>query len=140
MKILKGLPPALKKRKRYIAFRLIRESDIKSENQKCSTDSRNDVELEERSVAIAIMYNMISLFGDYYSASSGLWLEEFNDGYGILRCNNEELDKVKVALTLTSKINGMSVIPVILGVSGTIKKCRSKYIGGVKNAHATDGL
>jgi len=133
---LKGLPPSLKKKKRYIAFRLISESEI-------STEKENEVSggnFEVKDVAVAILHNLLSLFGDYCSMNTGVWVEEFNNGYGILRCNNDELDKVKVALTLTGRVNGVDVIPVILGISGTLKKCRSKYIGGVKNAHAANGL
>jgi ribonuclease P/MRP protein subunit POP5 len=132
---MKGLPPALRKRKRYIAFRLIVDSEI---NRKKVNDEKS--KLEAKDVAMAVWQSLISLFGDYFSANSGLWLEEFDGEYGILRCNSDALDKVKVALTLTVRVSGMSVIPVILGVSGTIKKCRSKYIGGVSHAHAANGL
>jgi ribonuclease P/MRP protein subunit POP5 len=128
---LKGLPPALRKKRRYIAFRLISESEANS-------SVKTDFELKD--VANAILHTVMSLFGDYCGMNTGVWVEEFNNGYGILRCNRDEVDKVKVALTLTCAVNGVNVIPVILGVSGTLKKCRSKYIGGVKNAHAANGL
>jgi len=137
--ILKGLPSALRKKKRYIAFRLISESEV-NDNRESERNQSTVVNFEVKDVANAIMYNLLSLFGDYCSINTGVWVEEFNNGYGILRCNNDELDKVKVALTLTCTVNGVNVIPVIVGISGTLKKCRSKYIGGVKNAHAANGL
>lgn len=134
---MKGLPPVMRERKRYIAFRLIFNHNISEPEN--SSDSQK-TEIETKDLALAIWHNLISLFGDYYSANSGLWLEEFNEEYGILRCYNHAVDKIKVALTLTARVSGENVIPVILGVSGTIKKCKSKYIGGVKNADATNGL
>ena len=120
---MKGLPPALRKRKRYIAFRLIADSEV-----------------ESKELAMSIWENLISLFGEYGSAHSGVWLEHFNGEYGILRCHHSALEKVKVALTLTSRVNGVRVIPIILGVSGTIKKCRKKYLEVLKGASTTDGL
>lgn len=120
---MKGLPPALRKRKRYIAFRLIANSEI-----------------EAKELAMAIWENLISLFGDYYSAHSGLWLEYFDGEYGILRCHHSALEKVKVALTLTSRVGNKEVLPIILGVSGTIKRCKKKYLEVLEDAFATDGL
>ncbi|MFO7967374.1 MAG: Rpp14/Pop5 family protein [Archaeoglobaceae archaeon] len=134
---MKGLPPVLRERKRYIAFRLIFNHNI-SEPEDSSNLQRTEIETKD--LALAIWNNLISLFGDYYSANSGVWLEEFNQEYGILRCHSHAVDKIKVALTLTARVSGVNMIPVILGVSGTIKKCKSKYIGGVKNADAANGL
>ncbi|MFP3909461.1 MAG: Rpp14/Pop5 family protein [Halobacteriota archaeon] len=122
---MKGLPPVLRERKRYIAFRLIFNSDIPElENSSISQKTQ----IETRDLALAIWSNLISLFGDYHSSYSGMWLEEFKEEYGILRCYSHAVDKIKVALTLTGRVSGVDVIPVILGVSGTIKKCKSKYL------------
>jgi ribonuclease P/MRP protein subunit POP5 len=119
---MKGLPPALRKRKRYIAFRLIANG-----------------ELEAKEVVLAIRENIISLFGEYFSTHSGIWLEYFDGKHGILKCYHTALEKVKVAITLMGKIGEKEVIPIILGVSGTIKRCR-KYLEVLRNASTTDGL
>lgn len=134
---MKGLPPVLRERKRYIAFKLIFNHNI-SELENSSSSQKSGIGTRE--LALAIWHNLISLFGDYYSSNSGLWLEEFDGEYGILRCYNHAVDKIKVALTLTGRVSGVKIIPVILGVSGAIRKCRNKYIGGVNNANAANGL
>jgi ribonuclease P/MRP protein subunit POP5 len=110
---MRGLPPALRKRKRYIAFRFIADGKV-----------------EEKEVAPAVWENLISLFGDYFSTHSDVRLEHFNGKHGILGCNSEALEKVKVALTLTERAGEVEVIPVIIGVSGTIKRCKKKYLEG----------
>mgnify|MGYP000176751328 CR=1 FL=1 len=40
----------------------------------------------------------------------------------------EALDKVVIALTLLKKVGNAKVVPLTLGVSGTIKRCRKKYL------------
>jgi ribonuclease P/MRP protein subunit POP5 len=120
---MKGLPPALKRKKRYIAFQLIAKERV-----------------DEREFISAIWNSMLSMFGELHSAHSGIWLEDFDGEFGILRCHRDALDKVKVALTLISRVGDIDVIPKILGVSGTIKKCRKKYLEVLKDASASDGL
>jgi len=126
---MKGIPPAIRKRKRYIAFRLIMDSDIEQWEESPNIPGIGGTgDINARGIALAVWQSLVSLFGDYYSGGAEIWVEEYNSGYGILRCSNDGLDKVKVALTLTNRINGCNVIPVILGISGNIRKCRSKYM------------
>ncbi len=120
---MKGLPPALKRKKRYVAFELICEE-----------------KLDGKEVLAALWNNMLSLFGEIGSAHCGIWLEYFDGRRGILRCHREALNKVKVALTLINSVGDVEVIPKILGVSGTIKKCRKKYLEVLRDASASDGL
>jgi len=104
---MKGLPPALRRRKRYIAFHLIAERKF-----------------DKKDVVNALIDSLIKTFGEFGSANTGVWVEYFNGEKGIIRCYNESMDKVKVALTLINRINDVKVIPLTLGVSGTIKKCK----------------
>ena len=120
---MKGLPPALKRKKRYIAFELICEQ-----------------ELDEKEFLSALWNSMLSLFGEIGSSHCGIWLEYFDGRRGILRCYRDALNKVKVALTLISSVGEVEVIPKILGVSGTIKKCKKKYLEVLRDASASDGL
>ncbi len=108
---MKGLPSSLKSRKRYIAFRIIADGKV-----------------DERMLSRAIMDNMISLFGEYFTAGSGLRLEYFDGQRGILRCHREALEKTIIALTLLNRVGDVKVIPLTIGVSGTIKRCRRKYL------------
>lgn len=108
---MKGLPPALRRRKRYIAFRIIAKRKF-----------------EQKEVVDALMDSLIKTFGELGSANTGVWIEYFDGERGIVRCYNDAIDKVKVALTLINQIGDIRVIPLTLGVSGTIKRCKKKYL------------
>jgi len=120
---MKGLPPSMKAKKRYVAFELICER-----------------ELDGKSFISELWRNMITLFGELESANSGIRLEYFDGRKGIIRCSRESLDKVKVALTLISRVGDVDIIPKILGVSGTIKKCKKRYLEVSGNAPSSDGV
>jgi ribonuclease P/MRP protein subunit POP5 len=108
---VKRLPPSLRSRKRYIAFRLIAERNI-----------------DARQLASALNSSMLSLFGECFAAGSNVRVEQFDGEKGIIRCNRDALERVMMALTLISEIESVKVIPLTLGVSGTIKRCRKKYL------------
>ena len=120
---MKRIPPALRKRKRYVAFEIISPKKINSKD-----------------LVFAIWDSLLSFFGEYKTSEAEIWLEYFDGRRGILRCTHTSLDKVKIALTLVGKVKDCEVIPLILGVSGTIKKCKKKYLRGVKNASASNRL
>ncbi len=115
------LPPSLRKRKRYIAFEII-----------------SDQPVEPEKVKEALNVSLLKLFGELESPE--IRLIEFKDGKGMLMCFHDELNKVKIALTLIKKINGQDVIPVILGVAGTIKSCKRKYLEVLRNANSANGI
>jgi ribonuclease P/MRP protein subunit POP5 len=108
---VKGLPPSLRSRKRYIAFRIIAEKEV-----------------DERSLSRALTDSMMSLFGECFTAGSGIRLEYFDGQKGIIRCHREALEKVMVAFTLIDRVGEVRVIPLTIGVSGTIKRCKRKYL------------
>ncbi|WP_048085680.1 Rpp14/Pop5 family protein [Archaeoglobus veneficus] len=119
---MKGLPPSLRKRKRYIAFRVLATEPVDS-----------------RSLIQEIWQTALTLYGEYFAAGLGIWLEQFDGSKGILRCSRDALEKVKVVLTLISNVAGVEVVIVTLGVSGTIKGCK-KYLEVLENASTTDGI
>ncbi len=108
---MKGLPPSLKSRKRYIAFRLIAEEKV-----------------DERMLSRVLIENMLSLFGECFAAKSNVKVEQFDGEKGIIRCSREALDKVMIAFTLINRVGDIEVVPLTIGVSGTIKSCRKKYL------------
>ena len=110
---MKGLPPSLKPKKRYIAFKILSEREISQDK-----------------FLKALLSNMLNLFGECFAAKSDISIEYFNDGKGIVRCNKEALDKVIIALTLINSVEDIKVVPLTLGVSGTIKRCKRKYLEG----------
>ncbi len=118
---MKLLPPSLRKRKRYIAFQII---------------SARPVDVD--GVREVLSSSLLKLYGALESPSAKLI--EFRDGKGMIVCPHDELNKVKIALTLIKKIDGQDVIPVILGVAGTIKSCRKKYLEVLENANSANGI
>lgn len=118
---MKGLPPSLRKRKRYIAFRFI-----------------GDGEFEESDVRETLKKNSLELFGELESPN--FRLIEFKNNSGIVMCSHTEVDKIKIVLTLTDKIGGRKIVPLILGVSGTIRSCVKKYLEVLNNADSSDGV
>jgi ribonuclease P/MRP protein subunit POP5 len=125
---LRKVPPSLRHRKRYIAFRLIG----------LSNSTRDDETAKE--IARKLMENILSLFGEMGGIHSGVWVEHWEGECGIVRCYLASLEKVKIAITLIDEIKGVKVLPVILGVSGTIKRCKTKYLEVCKDADTANGL
>ncbi|RLI84452.1 MAG: ribonuclease P [Archaeoglobales archaeon] len=107
---MKGLPPSLRRRYRYIAFEVISECKL------------NGSKLFE-----VFKETMLSLFGEMKPL--GLELKYFDGRRGILRCYREALKDVKFGLNLVSNVENSRVVVVILGVGGTIKSCLRKFIG-----------
>ncbi|MFN3384589.1 MAG: Rpp14/Pop5 family protein [Archaeoglobaceae archaeon] len=103
------LPPSMRSRKRYIAFKIISESSV-----------------NERELWDAMMRNLISLFGETEAFDAGFKLEEFDGRKGIVSCKLEALERVMIAMTLMDKVGEKDLALITLGVSGTIKKCRKK--------------
>jgi len=108
---VKGLPPALRKKKRYIAFEVISEGDV-----------------DGNKLFEAIKETMISLFGELKFL--GLELKHFDGKRGILMCYRESLKDVKFGLNLVDGVDGVRIAIRILGVSGTIKSCVRKFLEG----------
>lgn len=108
---MKGLPPALKEKKRYIALEFIGDREISRE------------EIYEK-----LKEQLLELYGEFGYAD--FRIIQFRDNKGIISVKLRDLEKTKNAITLISDVNGTKVVPVILGVSGTIRSCRRKYLGG----------
>ncbi len=105
---MKGLSPALRKKKRYVAFRIIASGDVTAKD-----------------IIQEIRQSVLSLYGEWYG-NAGLKLELFDEERkeGILRCYREKLNAVVAALTLISRVGDVNVAVKTLGVSGTIKGCK----------------
>ncbi len=117
---MRNLPPSLKKRKRYLAFRIISESNV----------SRDEF-------LKSLWNSMLSLFGEFESEI--FKLIQLENNIGILMCSHRNLDKLKIALTLINKVGDAKALPITLGVSGTIRGCR-KHLEVLKDADSADGI
>lgn len=98
-------------RRRYIAFEVFHEC-----------------ELDKKSIIHIIHKNYIQLYGEYGLADANIALIDYRENKGVLRTTNKALENTKTVLALIRLFNKKEVRFKILGVSGTIKKCKKKYL------------
>lgn len=112
---LKALPATIRQKKRYIA--------LKTESEK---------ELNTADMPKLLWQEMILLTGHFGTAESGFWIIEAsgskNTSFSIIACEVQKYEKVRAALTLITYLGNSRVRPKVLGVSGTLKKLRTKYL------------
>lgn len=111
--MIKILPSSLREKKRYAAFRAYSEQPLKREE-----------------VVRAIWNEVLAFFGENAASEINLWVMNFDETSqkGFLVCGHREVRKVKAALTLVSMVNGKKVFLQTLGVSGTIKALKRKFL------------
>jgi len=109
----KPLLPTLRERDRYIAFELISNSRF----------GRDEV-------VRAVWNTTLRFLGEYGTSKTSLWLMDWNEEKqnGILKVNHRSVEEVRAALALLRDINKGDCIFHVLGVSGTIKKTRERYL------------
>lgn len=109
----KPILPTLREKNRYIAFESISNSKF----------SRNDI--------VRVIWNSIlKFFGEIGASKTSLWVMDWDEKKqkGILKVNHKSVDVIRTSLALIDSINGYRVIFNVLGISGTIKKAREKYL------------
>lgn len=108
-KSLKPIPPTLRGKKRYVKFEFL-----------CK------ISLGENDVKKSIWSVFQGIFGERGIADQKLWLIKWysNTNTGILRCNLKEEENVKAGLLFIQSIVNEPVLPVILSVSGSMKKLK----------------
>ena len=108
-----------KERQRYLLIKIINEGDI-----------------EEQQLIRAIWRNISSLYGEYGTSRTGLWLIEYEKNkYGILRTNTEALQMVRTSLAVMREIEGNNCILVVEGVSGTIEALKKKHFAKIQTVN-----
>ncbi len=125
---LKGLPPALRKKKRYIAFKIVSDRSNRGDSTSSGSGSSgfesagSDI---ARNLWHELWQNVLSLYGEWYG-NVGLRIEHFDEKSmeGIIRCSRDRVEFVIAALTLITDLGNERVAVKTLGVSGTIKGCR----------------
>lgn len=106
----------MKEKRRYLAFEILSEGQIK----------------DFSAVSRQIKANSLDFFGELGLAQAGLMVVE--DSWertrqrGILKVNNKYLNHAKASLALIDSIEGRDAAARSLGVSGTLKKTKEKYI------------
>lgn len=105
-----------KERQRYLLIKII-----------------TDGEIEEQQLIRAIWRNLSSLYGEYGTSRTGLWLIEYEKNkYGILRTNTQALTMVRTSLAVIRQVEGNNCLMVVEGVSGTIEALKKKHLAKIK--------
>ncbi|MEM2926908.1 MAG: Rpp14/Pop5 family protein [Candidatus Bathyarchaeia archaeon] len=100
-------------KRRYIAFRILGEGTFTF-----------------REIMEAIQGELLRLYGEHGVAKANLQSIEFDEKnlLGILRCERSSLMEVRAALTALMEISGRPVALHCLGISGTLKSLRRKFL------------
>ncbi|MBC7094857.1 ribonuclease P protein component 2 [Thermococcus sp.] len=109
----KTLPPTLRDKNRYIAFQVIGERPFKKEM-----------------IKKAIWDVSLKTLGELGTARAKPWFIKFDEKTqtGIVRCDRKYVEEIRFVLTLVTEINGSKAIVRTLGVSGTIKRLKMKFL------------
>ncbi|MBO8175518.1 MAG: ribonuclease P protein component 2 [Thermococcus sp.] len=109
----KTLPPTLRDKHRYIAFQVIGEREFKKDE-----------------IKKAIWEAFLRVLGELGTARAKPWFIKFNEKTqtGILRCDRKHVEEIRFTLAMLTEINGSKAIVRTLGVSGTIKRLRIKFL------------
>jgi ribonuclease P/MRP protein subunit POP5 len=121
---IKGLPPTMRDRKRYVAFYV-----------ECDEKMRRD------EVAKLIFKEAVGFYGVKSMSKINLRVLDFDEDSqeGFLACSHKSVDDVKVSLALVYDSDGRRVTIVPKGVSGTIRALKRKFLGKRKRHEDVDG-
>lgn len=110
------LPPNMRERKRYIAFRILSEEDIEFGN-----------------LVNGLWHSLLNLMGELETAKCNSWVvkDKWDEDkqIGLVKCNHEHVKHVRSALALIEMLGDTKVIIKTLGVSGTMKGAEKKFFG-----------
>lgn len=112
---MKGLKPTLRERNRYVAFRL-------TCNRRCTRDE----------VVKAIWTSLMRFLGEMKVGKLSLWVMDWDEEKqaGILKANHKSIKDLRLGLTMLSKVDNSEVAIHVLGVSGTLKNAKERYLKG----------
>ena len=111
--MLKPIPPTQRERNRYIVFEIVSKGKF-----------------DRKTVVRNIWKSVLNFIGEAGAARTSLWAMDWNEEkkVGILKVNHRSVGDVRASAALMREINNLPVIFQVLGVSGTLKKARSKYL------------
>ena len=112
--MLKPIPPSQRERNRYIVFEIISKSRF-----------------DRNTVVRNIRNSVLNFIGESGTSRTSLWMMDWNDEKqsGIIKVNHRSVDCVRASAALIKEIDNEPVIFHVVGVSGTLKGARGKYLG-----------
>ena len=104
---IKPIIPSLREKKRYLLFEVISAKKLDSDD-----------------IKLAVNKKLKECLGTFGLAEAGILLvhDKFEANQGVLRTNTKSVDKVKMALSLISKVGKEEVQVNTIKVSGILKK------------------
>ena len=108
---MKPILPSLKEKKRYLAFEIISDSKF----------SKSEIE-------DAVKKQSLEFLGTLGYGKAGVIMLNIAGNEGIIKVNNRFTNHIKASLMLIKDINNKRVIFKTKGVSGVLKKAKSKYL------------
>ncbi len=87
-------------------------------------------EVEERELKNAVWKTIERLFGEYGASRASFVLINYDaaENYAVFRCAHQAIEPFKASLASITEINGKPAAVHILGVSGTLKTLRMKFL------------
>lgn len=109
---MKPLLPTLKERQRYVVYQVISAHPL-------------GIDISE-----PLLRRISETLGVFGMAQAGILSIEYNEKtqYGVLRCNHDQVVRVKTALLMATHIGKTPVIIRVRGVSGMINKTK-RFVG-----------
>lgn len=109
------LPPALRALKRYVVFEVVSDGPVQYED-----------------IVSAVWDSMLSFLGELAASEARIWF--INNLYqenqrGVVKCTHDHVEQVRAALSLVSMVGETKAVIRVVGVTGTIKSARTKYLG-----------
>lgn len=110
---MKPVPPTLREKKRYIAFKVYTAHDI-----------------DKGDIVRATLDEGLSFFGEKGVSRFAIWVLDYDPSTkkGFLICNLTQKDEVLALLTLIDRVGGRKACFQVLGVSGTIHALKRKFL------------
>lgn len=109
------LPPSMRPPKRYIVFQVLSEQSI-NYNELVNT----------------IWTTAMEFLGELGGAEANIWfvhnMYSSENQTGMIKCRHDNVEKVRAILSLISVVSEAKCIVKVLGVTGTIKSAKTKYL------------
>lgn len=111
----KLLPPSLRSQKRYIVFEVLSEQPVVYGD-----------------IVNAVWNSMLSFLGEIVSSHAKVWfihnIYDDKNQRGVIKCSHDSVEHVRVSLSLIQIIGETKCVIKIMGVTGTIKSAKAKYL------------
>jgi len=80
-----------------------------------------------KSITRALKEHMIHVLGEDGIANADMGIETYGN-FIIIKTNSKMVEKVRSSVVLFSYVGNDRILPKVLGISGTLKKLRKKFL------------